>query len=140
MNDNDGESRSNLEKALGMDSEGVMDDMTITYEPPTTLDDRERINHDMDDLYRKTMKVFDTQITELDTIDPKYVPRFMEVSKQYLDNAVEILKLRQRQVEHSDKMVIDALKLSTDEIKKSETIDGITTIDRNELLKKIQSK
>jgi len=136
---------TNLEKALNIlppeeNDESVSADLVQVDDslPDIISHPDEEIMNNIRDLHNKAVEAFEDGMDQLESIEPKYVPRTMEVSKQYLDAALDAVKLMQRQKEHNDKMALESAKLSGNAGKQNaNTINNVIVADRNDILKKI---
>ena len=138
---------TNLEKALNIlppEEDDVLpsDDADLVPVddslPAIVSQNDEEIMNNIRDLYDKAIAAFEDGMDQLESIEPKYVPRTMEVSKQYLDAALDAVKLKQRQKEHNDKVSLEAAKLNgTGTGQNARTINNVIVADRNDILKKL---
>jgi len=94
----------------------------------------QEIRDDIAELYDRAVSAFDDNMDQIESMEPKYVSRAMEVSKGYLDMALDAVKLKQKQKEHADKMKIASDKAGTTQ--NAKTINNnIVVANRNDILR-----
>ncbi len=125
--------QSNLERAL--DLVPVPEDKTKGLSILTDSDeDKLPIDQSLTDVYERAMMAFEEQVNNAGIVEPRFAARNMEVAKMFLDSAIEALKLRNRQTEHKDKVILSNAKLGR---VAGKTTNNILIADRNDILRKL---
>ncbi len=92
------------------------------------------IEQQFQEVYEKAMDAFDAQSDITDTVEGKYAARNAEVSVQFLNTALAAAKEKSGLKQHKDK-----LEVSKAEAGKPKAVNNNLILDRNELLRLIQS-
>ena len=118
-----------------------VEESDIVEQSNLTEPDQE-IRDDITELYDRAIQAFDDNDENIESLDPKYVSRAMEVNRQYLDTALSAIKLKQQQKEHADRMELELTKIKTKNSSKTgDTINNTLIVaDRNEILKRIKGE
>ena len=126
--------QSNLERALNLIP--PPDDKTKELSIITdTNEDKLPIDQSLTDVYERAMMAFEEQVNNAGIVEPRFAARNMEVAKMFLDSAIEALKLRNRQTEHKDKVILSNAKLGRRGTGK--TTNNILIADRNDVLREL---
>jgi len=125
--------QTNLERAL--DLVPPPDDRTKELSIITdTNEDKLPIDQSLTDVYERAMMAFEEQVNNAGIVEPRFAARNMEVAKMFLDSAIEALKLRNRQTEHKDKVILSNAKLGR---VAGKTTNNILIADRNDILRQL---
>lgn len=135
---------TNLEQALDIlpATGDIFDDEQYVDSSTETASDRELmmttpdqdIQSDITELYDRAVNAFDDSMDQIESMDPKYVSRAMEVSKGYLDAALDAIKLKQQQHQHADKMQLALTKMANTKAPDAMGDDIVIVGDRNKIL------
>ena len=103
----------------------------VEHEPYDNKD--KELDEQFQEVYDLARESFENTREDVEMVDPKYKARNSEVAVQYLNTALNAAREKSVLKQHSDKIVIS--------IAKGPSVDGDkVTVDRNELLRALQSR
>lgn len=138
---------SDIEDAelIPMENDDLNELTTVNTNVPSTMHEPDKeIRDDIKEVYERAIDAFDDNMEAIETMEPKFKSRAIEVSQGYLSSALEAIKIKQRTKEHADKMTLETAKVNGGGGTGAQTADtinnNILVADRNDILKAFAEK